>query len=295
MTTKSAPGRDEVSARNVWTPGQVADLLGVSPVTLRSWDARYGIGPTVRESGRQRRYSTADVAGLQRMQSLMSRGVRTREAAQLVLSGRDDPLVTGQAERTMQALHEAADGLRYATMAALLDDALAAGGVVTTWQEILVPLLLRLEESWTAGEPCFAAEWALAREISAALERYARPRSTALGGAPLLLACCPAERHTLPLEVLRGALAELNVAAMYLGPMVPPDTIVALTKHLSPAVVVLWSMAPGTADIGVLRRIRRAGGRPCLAGPGWNQFTGRRTPRVDDLPGALTRITEMIE
>ncbi|UJW29671.1 MerR family transcriptional regulator [Saccharothrix sp. AJ9571] len=294
MGPQPAPNQVDDLARSVWTSGRVAELLGVSPVTLRSWDARYGIGPSVRESGRQRRYSAADVARLRRMQSLMERGVKTKEAADLVLSERTGRHVAQHTDGTIEALHAAASGLRYATMAALLDDALAAAGPVETWLKILVPLLHRLERDWTAGEPCFAAEWALAGEISAALERHTRPFGNEPGGPPLLLACCPTERHTLPLEVLRAALTERKVPAVFLGPMVPPDTIVDLTKQLAPELVVLWSMTPSTADLGLLRRVRRAGGRLCLAGPGWDQFRGQRVLRVNDLPGALTSLTRSV-
>lgn len=41
-------GAIPVPAAGSWAPGKVAELLGVSPVTLRSWSARYGIGPSAR-------------------------------------------------------------------------------------------------------------------------------------------------------------------------------------------------------------------------------------------------------
>ncbi|NVI90901.1 MerR family transcriptional regulator, partial [Actinomadura sp. BRA 177] len=48
--------------------GAVAQRLGVAPSTLRTWDRRYGIGPSGRSPGGHRRYTPADLARLEVMQ-----------------------------------------------------------------------------------------------------------------------------------------------------------------------------------------------------------------------------------
>ncbi|MFD8592754.1 MerR family transcriptional regulator [Streptomyces sp. NPDC059637] len=70
------------------TTGAVARRLGVAPTTLRSWDRRYGIGPAVREGGRHRRWSPADVAVLEAMCRLTGSGVPPAEAARQALAAR---------------------------------------------------------------------------------------------------------------------------------------------------------------------------------------------------------------
>jgi MerR family transcriptional regulator, light-induced transcriptional regulator len=59
----------------------VARRLGVAPATLRTWDRRYGIGPTDHVPGRFRRYSAEDVARLQLMRQAMVRGATAADAA----------------------------------------------------------------------------------------------------------------------------------------------------------------------------------------------------------------------
>ncbi|MBD0669452.1 MerR family transcriptional regulator, partial [Streptomyces sp. CBMA156] len=66
--------------------GSVARLLGVSPTTIRSWERRYGIGPSRRDPGHHRRWSPADIALLEAMCRLAARGVRPAEAARAVLA-----------------------------------------------------------------------------------------------------------------------------------------------------------------------------------------------------------------
>jgi hypothetical protein len=58
-----------------------ARRLGIAPATLRTWDRRYGIGPTDHTPGRHRRYSPDDLARLELMQHALVRGAGPAEAA----------------------------------------------------------------------------------------------------------------------------------------------------------------------------------------------------------------------
>jgi MerR family transcriptional regulator, light-induced transcriptional regulator len=57
------------------TVAAVARRLGVAPPTLRTWDRRYGLGPSAHTAGAHRRYSPADVARLMVMRRLTLQGV----------------------------------------------------------------------------------------------------------------------------------------------------------------------------------------------------------------------------
>ncbi|OZM75280.1 MerR family transcriptional regulator [Amycolatopsis antarctica] len=63
----------------------VARRLGVAPSTLRTWDRRYGLGPSGHTDGRHRRYGPADIARLELMQRALLRGASTAEAARYAL------------------------------------------------------------------------------------------------------------------------------------------------------------------------------------------------------------------
>jgi MerR family transcriptional regulator, light-induced transcriptional regulator len=69
------------------TVSAVARRLGVAPATLRTWDRRYGLGPTRRRAGSHRRYTEQDVARLEAMRRLVLDGVPAAEAARLAAAG----------------------------------------------------------------------------------------------------------------------------------------------------------------------------------------------------------------
>jgi DNA-binding transcriptional MerR regulator len=54
--------------------GEVAEALGVPASTIRSWERRFGVGPSARTAGGHRRYTDGDVAQLCALRDLISRG-----------------------------------------------------------------------------------------------------------------------------------------------------------------------------------------------------------------------------
>ncbi|WP_328616598.1 MerR family transcriptional regulator [Amycolatopsis sp. NBC_00355] len=288
-TTTTGP-----ATRATWTPGKVAELLGVSPVTLRSWNARYGIGPAAREDGGHRRYSDLDVRRLQHMQRLIERGMGAREAAATAFPVPADAPAQVPVPQRVRELGDAAEELRFTSIAAIVDTTLTALGAAATWTEVVAPVLRNLGGRWLRGEPCFESEWALSQEVSGALLRFTAGREPMVPGTtgrPVVLACCPGERHSLPVEFLRAALLEAGVPVVYLGQMVPAETTLGVISKLEAATALLWSISPSTADEPLARRLQRRGVAVCAAGPGWQRHVVQGLPWVGDMTAALEFLT----
>ncbi|MGY6653752.1 MerR family transcriptional regulator [Amycolatopsis sp. TRM77291] len=278
-----------------WTPGKVAEVLGISPVTLRTWATRYGVGPSLRADGRHRRYSDADVRRLQHMQRLIDRGIRAREAAAAAFSGAGGALPEVPADRRVDELEQAAEDLEFASIAALLDETLDSLGAAATWTDVLLPILRNLGGRWQRGDVCFESEWALTTEVSLALQRYVARFATAPSERGVLISCCPDERHSLPVEILRASLVEVGIPALYLGQMVPAETIAGMASKLDPVLIVLWSMSVTTVDDLLRRRLQQQGFEVVVAGPGWEGLDVHGTPWVNDLDGALEVAAERLK
>lgn len=75
----------ERSAEPTLPVAAVARRLGVAPATLRTWDRRYGLGPSRHTGGKHRRYGPADIVRLELMQRALLRGASTAEAARYAL------------------------------------------------------------------------------------------------------------------------------------------------------------------------------------------------------------------
>jgi DNA-binding transcriptional MerR regulator len=197
MTAPTAPTGvlDPAALGPVWTVAAVAARLGVAASTLRSWSLRYGIGPVGHQRGRHRRYTTADVAELDIMRSLIDQGVVVAAAAAMA---RERRLADQAAEAigedrahvsvaVVRGLVAAARRLDPATAAGIVTATLARCGVVTTWNELCRPALVALDNPTldnhatpgpgstssdsTGPSSCIDAELVLSRAVAASFHR----------------------------------------------------------------------------------------------------------------------------
>ncbi|KDN19193.1 MerR family transcriptional regulator [Amycolatopsis rifamycinica] len=271
---------------------EVARILGVSQVTLRTWEQRYGIGASGREKNGRRRYLPGDLDRLRRMRALQVQGTRAGEAARLVLS-RSAAETTVDLRRLRIA--ESAERLDLATLGDLVDDALGSLGVAKSWTEVVAPVLRDIGQRWAkAGDrAAMAAEWALAAAASAALDRLRAPAPARSGRGPVLFVCGPAERHDLPVKMLCAALGDDGAPAMFLGGLVPLDVLRAVCGRFAPSAVVVWSMTSPSADVRALRTLHAEGVPVRPAGPGWRGLPACGEPLPSSFVDALADLHRM--
>src|SRR5512143_4130509 len=103
MTSEPEPSPGPAT-QPVLTVAAVARRLGVAPSTLRTWDRRYGLGPSAHTAGSHRRYGPDDLRRLSVMRGLTLEGVPPAEAAQIALSSAAGPAApAGDAEHARLA------------------------------------------------------------------------------------------------------------------------------------------------------------------------------------------------
>jgi DNA-binding transcriptional MerR regulator len=277
------------------TVAAVARRLGIAPATLRTWDRRYGVGPSGHATGRHRRYGGEDMARLELMQRALLRGASPAEAARYALTATpaprpapDDSLLTGAVDDTGPARVERllqlpgagrlARGFGRAVQAMdsvaaqrLLGEAIETSGVPRVWDEVVRPVLAAIAHRWTQAGASVELEHLLYECVLAALIRATPLVSAPRNPRPVLLACVPGELHTLPLHGLVATLAARGVGTRMLGPAVPADALASAIRRTSPAAVVLWAQLPRNADPALLAAAPRGRQRTrlFLAGPGW--------------------------
>lgn len=305
------------------TTGEVARRLGVAPTTVRSWDRRYGLGPTARTDGRHRRWTAVDVARLERMCALTATGLPPAEAARMALdeAGPQAPapqvasvrsalpaargrsragtgLRLGDVRQECKGVARAALRLDAAALDGLLGAAIEEHGLVAAWSEVIMPTLQAVGRKWeTSGERYVEVEHFLSWHVSGVLRRHAPPAVADRPGATTVLACVPGENHTLPLEVLAAALTERGLPVRMFGGALPVESLVAAVRRTGPAAVCLWAQSRTTASRPLAQHVaalewgvRGARRKPVVLtlGPGWAGQTVPGSPHPSGLAQALT-------
>jgi DNA-binding transcriptional MerR regulator len=268
----------------------VARMLGIAPATLRTWDRRYGIGPSAHAPGRHRRYSPQDIARLETMRHALVRGVGPAEAARYALASTNGGLaavvdgVRPRAGGTMlrlpgagryaRGLGRAALALDFPAARTVLVEAVDTLGVVTTWDDVARPVLAAVARRWATTGAGVEIEHLLSHSIAAVFSAHALAEGEAPEGRPILLAGMPHERHTLPLLVLAAALGDRSVPVQPMGTDLPRAALHAAVRRTAPAAVVLWSQTAATADVALLETLpeTRPRSRTFVAGPGWEDL-----------------------
>lgn len=287
--------------RALLTVGAVAQRLKVAVPTLRSWERRYGLGPSERSEGGHRRYTDDDVARLRRMLALTGQGVPPHSAARVVLGQDDAPararhgggsgsLAVGDAGPVVRGLSRDAARLDVDAVRRGVEALLRQHGVVNTWVEVACPLLQRIGEAYErTPERVIPVEHAASAGIAAALHGIAPV--PAEGRMPALLGCAPDEQHTLALEALRAALAERGRASHFLGARLPAPALESAAARLRPLNTVVWAHHARLARKVPLDHLIRHSGRVLLAGPGWARV---RVPRTALLAPSLPEAVDAV-
>ncbi len=276
------------------TVAAMARRIGITPATLRTWDPRYGLGPSVYNTGSHRRYSAIDVARLDLMRKLMLNGILPSEAARSALSQEVTPANLNQEAQEptvlhlvsnsdnnvisldspkviIRALNRAASTLDASGCNQVISNAIQSHGVVWTWEQILMPVLISVGKRWEETGEGVAQEHLLAESITGEFRNIASQVTEPENTRPVLLACAPHELHTIPIFAIAAALAEQNIASRIMGARMPAQALASAAKKLGPSAIVIWSQSQGTADTSIwdiVEPMQPAPLRVC-AGPGW--------------------------
>lgn len=284
------------------TVAAVARRIGVAPATLRTWDRRYGLGPSAHESGEHRRYCPADLARLTLMRRLITSGVSPCDAAAQAKSHKGsinlETIVTDYVvrEELVTALHKAAKGLDKKFIEAALRKDLAQYGVEQSWSEVIVPLLLIVGNEWEASGDGIEVEHLLTEVLKGILREHVEDIRKPVNAHPVLLASVGEELHSLALHALAAALAERKIETYFLGARTPLEALSAMITRSAPPAVFLWAQLSKNADPKFFNDIPaiRPMPRMVLGGPGWSHVDCKDVSVVHDISDAVAEIERAV-
>lgn len=262
-----------------WTVGAAAERLGIAAPTLRTWERRYGLGPSTRTAGGHRRYNAIDLDRVQLMRQLVELGSPPGEAASAVLGLGDAEVVAevahhdvdlGENERTVGAIVVAASRFEGERLSRLIQLTIRRLGLVDAWQQVLAPTLVEIGHRWQDGRVGVETEHLVSARILASLRSFSRDRP-AVADAPVILASAEEDQHKLAVVALEAALAERQVGVIELGARLPAESLRSLVDAIDPKAVFLWASLPRDHDDDLAAVITEVSSTVTviLGGPGW--------------------------
>ena len=284
------------------TVAAVARRLGVAPATLRTWSRRYGIGPSEHEAGDHRRYSAQDLAKLTVMRRLITAGVTPSEAAEQAKTHKGkislEEIISNcrDCDEVIDAIYKAADSLDGTVIEKLLRKEIAENGVISAWQDVLVPVLVAVGLAWEETGTGIEVEHLLTEIIKRVLREEIGEIKKPINPRPVLIASVGEELHSLPIHALAAALAERSIETYFLGPRTPLEALSGMVSRSAPPAIFLWAQLTKNGDPKFFEGIPhiRPAPRIIVGGPGWDREKCESVVFADDLSMACEEITRAV-
>jgi DNA-binding transcriptional MerR regulator len=284
------------------TVAAVARRIGVAPATLRTWDRRYGLGPSSHEAGEHRRYCPSDLAQLTLMRRLIISGVAPADAALRAKAHSGSVSVENVIqdfevrEDVVDSLHRAAKSLDKNFVETLLRKDISENGVIASWTEVIVPLLFLVGDEWAATGQGIEVEHMLSEIIKRLLREGVVEIKDPVNAQPVLLASVGEELHCLALHALAAALAEKGIESFFLGARTPLEAISGMVKRAAPPAVFLWAQLEQNSDPKFFKDLPvvRPAPRVIVGGPGWDRQSCADVVVAQDLTHACDEIERAV-
>ena len=149
---------------------------------------------------------------------------------------------------------------------------IADNGVISTWTEVIVPLLFLVGNEWEEDGSGIEVEHMLSELLKRIMREGVPEIKNPKNAQPILLAAVGEEMHCLALHALAAALAEKHIESFFLGARTPLEAIDAMVRRSAPPAIFLWAQLSQNSDAKFFRDIPsiRPAPRVIVGGPGWD-------------------------
>lgn len=223
-----------------------AELLGVSPNTLRSWERRFGYPTPERSIGNHRQYNLVE---LQTLREALGETGNIGSAIEVARQRQETPAAGGTLESALQSFDESAADRA-------MEESLAVRPVERTIEEMLLPAIEDLAgEPGSDAEVEFACRWAMgwlhgARRMAAAASRPA--------GVLLLDSTSGRDLEAVYAQALDLALRRAGFRVLALSSLLADQRLERAVEALEPTAIILCG-PHGEGAAQMLERVREAG------------------------------------
>lgn len=237
----------------------ISRLVGVSPITLRAWERRYGLPLPRRGDQGYRLYSEYDLRTLHWIQDQLESGFSISRAVkylnELRTNGQDpaaentlsvvDPIISPHTLviQFRQALEIFNDSMANE----ILRRAFALYSVDSVLMEIIQPTLIELGEAWHRGEMPIAVEHFATQFCMQHLNSMLASSAAPSRNGVIVAACAPGETHQVGLLSLVVMLRWRGWDVKFLGPDLKLERLAEALAPLHPRLLLFTATLPETA------------------------------------------------
>ena len=254
-----------------------AEVLGVSPNTLRSWERRYGFPTPKRTAGNHRNYELVE------LQTLRDALAQTGNISSAIELTRQRQAAPASSDKLLLAL----DGFDEEGADRAVEESLALRPLERTVEELLLPAIDRLsEDPDREAELEFGVRWAMgwlhgARRLASTASRPA--------GILLLDSSSGQEAEAVHAQALDLTLRRAGFRVLMLSSELGDERLQRALRALDPTALVLCGPGADTPTaVGLVRRIRDAGFEAPLYGFRATGLIGDAIPSAGDAPSEVT-------
>jgi len=254
-----------------------AEVLGVSPNTLRSWERRYGFPTPKRTAGNHRNYELVE---LQTLRDALAQTGNISSAIELTRQRQAAPANTGDLLAALEVFDE--EGADRA-----VEESLALRPLERTVEELLLPAIDRLAaDPDREAEFEFASRWAMgwlhgARRLASTASRPA--------GILLLDSSRGQDVEAVHSQALDLSLRRAGFRVLMLSSELGDDRLERALSALDPTALILCGPGADTSSaVRLVRRIREAGFDAPLYGFRARGLIGEAVPSAGDAPSQVT-------
>ncbi len=284
------------------TVAAVARQIGVAPATLRTWDRRYGLGPSEHNDGEHRRYCPGDIARLMTMRRLIVAGVAPADAAEQarnfkgVIKVKKIVKEFEVREEVVDALYKALQSFDRAFIEETLAHEIAEYGVEGAWSDVIVPTLFLIGQDWETEQKGIEVEHLFSEILKRTMHNRVVELKKPLNSRPVLLAAVGEELHSLPVYALAAALCDRNIQTYVLGARTPLAALSAMISRCAPPAIFLWAQLPKNAESKYWQDMPsiRPAPRIVVGGPGWDSVECSEVIRAEGLEHACDEIEQAL-
>lgn len=236
----------------MYTVKAAADLIGLTPETLRAWERRHGAVVPHRDARGRRTYDAAMLERLALLHSLTDRGHPISQLAGLsdgqlrALQQQGRQLAYGDVETLPGRMLDAIADYRVEVFDRELTVAIATLPLTVLITRLVNPLLHEVGVRWADGRLAVAQERLvsslLRSRLLSILNQHLRERRPRV-----LFATLPGEQHELGLLGAALQAFDAGVSVLYLGTEMPAVELATAANRLGGAAVAVSSIYPLSA------------------------------------------------